>query len=289
MKAAGVVNRIEDWAGRKIINYKSVAGGSIAKTDQIEFEDGRFCFLKTGSVSSDTFQKEANGLKELAKTNSIRVPEVFLVDENFLLLEYIEQGRKDHKFFIHFGEQLASLHSRTAFKFGFREDNYIGSTPQLNVGKANETENWIDFYYNKRLLYQYKLAEQKGLAGNELKNGFLILENRIEEILEGSEEKPTLIHGDLWSGNYLCDKNSNPVLIDPAIYYGHREAELAMTKLFGGFDPIFYDTYSKHKPLPQGYDYRENIYMLYHVLNHLNIFGNSYYGQAVRLVWSYLH
>jgi len=289
MKAAGVVNKIEDWAGKKIVNYKSVTGGSIAKTDQIEFEDGRSGFLKTGSELSDVFQKEANGLKELAKTNCIRVPEVLLVDENFLLLEFIEQRRKDQKFFIHFGEQLANLHSRTAFKFGFKEDNYIGSTPQLNTTKPNEAENWIDFYYNKRLLYQYKLAEQKGLAGNELKNGFLILENRIEEILEGSEEKPTLIHGDLWNGNFLCDTNSNPVLIDPAVYYGHREAELAMTKLFGGFDDIFYDTYSKHKPLPQGYDYRENIYMLYHVLNHLNLFGNSYYGQAVRLVWSYLH
>ncbi|MPQ47037.1 phosphotransferase [Marinifilum sp. N1E240] len=289
MKAAGVVNKIEDWAGKKIVNYKSVTGGSIAKTDQIEFEDGRSGFLKTGSELSDVFQKEANGLKELAKTNCIRVPEVLLVDENFLLLEFIEQRRKDQKFFIHFGEQLANLHSRTAFKFGFKEDNYIGSTPQLNTTKPNEAENWIDFYYNKRLLYQYKLAEQKGLAGNELKNGFLILENRIEEILEGSEEKPTLIHGDLWNGNYLCDVNSNPVLIDPAVYYGHREADLAMTKLFGGFDDIFYDTYSKHKPLPQGYDYRENIYMLYHVLNHLNLFGNSYYGQAVRLVWSYLH
>lgn len=289
MKAAGVVNKIEDWAGKKIVNYKSVTGGSIAKTDQIEFENGQSCFLKTGSELSDAFQKEANGLKELAKTNCIRVPEVLLVDENFLLLEFIEQGRKDQKFFIHFGEQLANLHSRTAFKFGFKEDNYIGSTHQLNIAKDTEAENWIDFYYNKRLLYQYKLAEQKGLAGNELKNGFLILENRIEEILEGSEEKPTLIHGDLWNGNFLCDTNSNPVLIDPAVYYGHREADLAMTKLFGGFDDIFYDTYSKHKPLPQGYDYRENIYMLYHVLNHLNLFGNSYYGQAVRLVWSYLH
>ncbi|MGQ1911451.1 fructosamine kinase family protein [Marinifilum sp. RC60d5] len=289
MIAAEIVRKIESWVGKKIINYKSVSGGSIAKTEQLIFEDNSSYFLKTACEFPDFFQKEANGLKELKKVNCIRVPEVLLIDEHFLLLEYIEQGPKNSDFYNRFGKQLSNLHSRTAFKFGFKEDNYIGLTNQLNIPIGSESENWTDFYYNKRLLHQYKLAEKNGFAGNELKNGFLLLESRIEEILEGSEEKPTLIHGDLWSGNFLCDINSNPVLIDPAVYYGHREVELAMTKLFGGFPNDFYYSYSKHKPLPQGNDYRENIYFLYHVLNHLNMFGNSYYGQAVRLVWSYLH
>ncbi|MCT4601281.1 MAG: fructosamine kinase family protein [Marinifilum sp.] len=284
-----VIEKIQDWAGCTIQKQKSVSGGSIAKTDLIRLEDGRTCLLKTGSEHSDGFFKEANGLKEIRKTACIRTPEVYLSDEKFLLMEYIEQGRKDDLFFVRFGEQLANLHSRTSLKFGFKENNYIGSTPQLNMPNNSEAESWVDFYYNKRLLYQYKLAEKNQLVGNELKNGFLVLENRIEEILEGSEEKPCLLHGDLWGGNYLCDLNSNPVLIDPAVYYGHRETDLAMTKLFGGFASDFYHSYRKHKPLPQGYDYRENIYLLYHVLNHLNLFGSSYYGQAVRLVWSYLH
>ena len=284
-----IIDKLQDWAGSNLRKQKSVSGGSIAQTDIIQFEDGRTCFLKTGSEHLDGFYKEASGLKEIQKAKCIRTPYVLHVDEDFLLLEYIEQGRKDQNFFIRFGEQLANLHNRSSLKFGFKEDNYIGSTPQLNQPNKTEAESWVDFYYNKRLLYQYKLAEQNQLVGNELKNGFLVLENRIEEILEGSEEKPCLLHGDLWGGNYLCDLDSNPVLIDPAVYYGHREADLAMTKLFGGFTNEFYQAYRKQKPLPQGYDHRENIYLLYHVLNHLNLFGSSYYGQAVRLVWSYLH
>ena len=284
-----IIEKIQDWAKCNISKQKSVGGGSIAQTNLIRLEDGRTCFLKTGSFSPDVFLKEANGLNEIRKANCIRVPEVFLVDDTFLLLEYIEEGRKDQNFFLKFGELLADLHSRTTFKFGFKEDNYIGFTPQRNIPTKSEAESWLDFYYNKRLLFQYKLAEKNNLVGNELKNGFIVLENRIEEILEGSEEKPCLLHGDLWGGNYLCDLESNPVLVDPAVYYGHREADLAMTKLFGGFTEQFYHAYRRKKPLPQGYDYRENIYLLYHVLNHLNLFGNSYYGQAVRLVWSYLH
>lgn len=284
-----IVEKIQTWANSKILNSQPVLGGSISKTELIKFENNTVCFLKTGSVFSDSFIKEANGLKEIKKANCIRTPEVYLADEKFLLMEYIEQGLKDQKFYSRFGEQLAKLHSKTSLKFGFREDNYIGSTPQINIPVGDENDNWVDFYYNKRLLFQYKLAEKNKLVGDELKNGFLILENRIEEILEGSEEKPSLLHGDLWSGNYLCDSNSNPVLIDPAIYYGHREADIAMTKMFGGFPDEFYYSYRKNKPLPQGFDYRENIYLLYHVLNHLNLFGSSYYGQAVRLVWFYLH
>lgn len=289
MSVQAILYKVEDIAGKKVKEVNAVAGGCIAQTNKILFEDDSHCFLKTGAGHPDTFQKEANGLRELAKTNCIRVPEVLAIGEDYLLLEYIEEGIKRPGFFAKFGEQLAQMHSRSDLKFGFKEDNYIGSTMQPNIAKGVETKNWIDFYYNKRLLYQYKLAEKNKLVGNELKNGYLVLEHRIEEILEGSEEKPSLIHGDLWSGNYMCDIHSNPVLIDPAVYYGHREAEMAMTKLFGGFPEEFYRAYLRTKPLPQGYDYRENIYLLYHVLNHLNLFGSSYYGQAVRLVWSYLH
>lgn len=289
MRVDCIFSKIEDLIGQKITGSKYISGGRIATITQIRFENGYYALLKTEPYFEDLFFKEANGLKEIRKTACIRVPEVLYIDSDTLLLEFIQEGNKDKDFFSRFGIQLANLHKKTAGKFGFKEDNYIGGTSQINSIVKTKTSNWCDFYYNKRLLYQYKLAENNGLVGDELKNGFLILENRIEEILEGSEEKPTLLHGDLWSGNFLCDENSNPCLIDPAVYYGHREADLAMTKLFGGFTDDFYRSYQRKMPLPQGFDYRENIYRLYHVLNHLNLFGNSYYGQAVRLVWSYLH
>ncbi|MDE5416670.1 fructosamine kinase family protein [Labilibaculum sp. DW002] len=289
MRIEGVFSKIEDLIGQKITGFKSISGGSIATSNQIRFEDGKYAFLKTNPYDDTMFFKEANGLKEIHKTECIRAPKVLLVDSDLLLLEFIEEGRKDKDFFSRFGFQMANLHRKTSSKFGFKENNFIGATPQTNIAIKTEATNWCDFYYNKRLLYQYELAESNGLVGNELKNGFLILESRIEEILEGSEEKPSLLHGDLWSGNFLCDQQSNPCIMDPAVYYGHREADLAMTKLFGGFPDEFYRAYQKENPLPQGFDYRENIYLLYHVLNHLNLFGNSYYGQAVRLVWSYLH
>ena len=133
-------------------------------------------------------------------------------------------------------------------------------------------------------MYQYKLAEKNGYATQELRAGISKLENKIEKILAGSEESPSLLHGDLWSGNYMIDENGDACLIDPAVYYGHREADLGMTKLFGGFNSEFYKSYNENYPLPDGYDYRENIYKLYHVMNHLNLFGGGYYSQAISLI-----
>ncbi len=283
-----IISKVEDWAGQKLVSSKSIGDNRTSKVELLSFEKGSTCFMKSSSSAPDMFLKEAKGLHEIKKSSSIRVPEVFFVDEDCLLLEHVHISKQGYDFFSNFGRQLARMHQYGALRFGFPQDNYIGKTPQINTCNKIEAENWCDFYYNKRLLYQYKLAESKGLVGPELKNGFILLENRIEEILEGSEEKPALLHGDLWSGNFLCDSQSQVCLIDPAVHYGHREAELAMTRLFGGFDESFYYSYQQTYPLPQGYDYRQNIYMLYHVLNHLNLFGNHYYGQAVKLLWSYL-
>lgn len=146
----------------------------------------------------------------------------------------------------------------------------------------------MPFYYNKRLLFQYRLAERNGYATAALRNGISKLESRIHTILSGSEELPCLLHGDLWSGNFLCDSLGNPVLIDPAVYYGHREADLAMTRLFGGFPETFYRAYDKEYPLAAGYFYREGLYKLYHVLNHLNLFGTGYLGEAESILKFYL-
>jgi fructosamine-3-kinase len=234
------------------------------------------------------FVKEANGLKELTKANAIRIPDVLSFDEDYTLLEYIPTGNKSKNFFEEFGRNFAEMHKFTSDSFGFYEDNYIGSNQQKNIPNEKEKSNWANFYFNKRILYQFQLAEKLGNSTPELRKGISNLENKIEEIVSDSKEKPSLLHGDLWGGNYMVDDNGNAVLIDPAVYYGHREADLGMTKLFGGFSSEFYNAYHERFQLEDGYDYREHIYKLYHVLNHLNLFGGGYYSQALSLIKFYI-
>ena len=250
-------------------------------------QSGRCFFLKSGSAGK-MFFCEANGLRELAKAKAIRIPTVYLAAENFILLENISAGLKTSSLFDIFGHQFGRFHRFQGERFGFPEDNFIGSTQQKNIPTEEESRNWPLFFMNKRLLFQLYLAEKNGYATEKLRKGFRLLENKLDAIFKGSEENPSLLHGDLWSGNFLCDESGNPVLIDPAVYYGHREADLAMTKLFGGFSSDFYAAYQQEFPLKEGAPYRENIYMLYHVMNHLNLFGHSYYSQTERLLWSYL-
>lgn len=280
---------IEGFLNEKLTSASSIGGGCIADSKLIQTESGKKYFLKTHSGAIGIFFKEANGLTELSKANSIRIPKVMLAEEDFLLLEYIETGGKKNNFFENFGIAFAKMHRYTADNFGFSEDNYIGSTPQYNIGSDSEKTDWAEFYFKKRILAQYKFAEQNGYATTELMQGVSKLENKIEDVLSGSKEAPTLLHGDLWGGNYMCDKNGEPVLIDPAVYYGHREADLAMTKMFGGFTADFYRTYKETNPLPEGWEYREGLYLLYHYMNHLNLFGRSYYGECIRLLNKYVN
>jgi fructosamine-3-kinase len=234
------------------------------------------------------FIKEAHGLQELKKANVINVPEVFLFEKDFILTEYINAASKKKNFYEEFGRKFALLHKYTASEFGFYEDNYIGSTPQINITDDSTRNNWINFYFNKRLLYQFKLAERNGYADNRFREAFRRIEDKIGVILEGADAKPSLLHGDLWSGNYMTDESGSACIIDPAVYYGHREADLAMTKLFGGYPASFYEAYNEGYPMDSGWEYRENIYMLYHVINHMNIFGHGYYAHAVELMKGYL-
>ena len=274
---------LQQILGESIARMSGVGGGCIADTKVITTESGKKFFLKQG-FTNGMFRKEANGLSELAKPGVLKVPEVIDCGDDFLIIEFIEQGTKRKDFFEEFGHKLALLHRYANDAFGFFEDNFIGSTPQINIPTAEEAHNWPLFYWNKRLFYQYRLAEKNGYADSTLKKLYAALEKNYEKILEGSEEPPALMHGDLWSGNYMSDREGNPVLIDPAVYYGHREADLAMTKLFGGFPPAFYRAYEDTWPLIDGADRREPIYLLYHVMNHLNLFGSGYYSQAVRLL-----
>lgn len=282
-----IFQEIEEFLNEKILNKTSVSGGCIANSQKIKTESGRYFFLKTLEKKPKIFQNEANGLKELEKVKAIRIPKVILQNEHFLLLEYIQEGKMDSDFFRKFGFQFAKLHKFTNEDFGFFEDNYIGATQQKNLSTKEEAKSWIEFYFNKRLFFQFKLCEQNGFSTLEMSKLFAQLEAKICKILEGSENIPSLLHGDLWSGNFLVEENGNPCLIDPAVYYGNREADLAMTKLFGGFDAEFYESYNETFPLPDGFKYRENIYKLYHILNHLNLFGKGYYSQAISLMKSY--
>ncbi|MCU4177584.1 fructosamine kinase family protein [Carboxylicivirga sp. N1Y90] len=284
---ADIVSRIESVINATVVNQNSVGGGCIAQSQIIVANDGNEYFLKQG-FNNDLFRKEANGLIELEKCGALRTPKVISVDSDYLLLEKISSGVKTSDFFRDFGELLAKLHRYRGPQFGFYEDNYIGSTPQINTCASNTCTDWPQFYFNKRLLYQFRLCEQNGYVDPVFASTFNKLEAKISSILEWENEPPSLLHGDLWGGNYMVDEKGKPALIDPAVYYGHREADLAMTKLFGGFHPDFYQSYHESYPLKPGYEYRENIYLLYHVMNHLNIFGTSYKHQALQLMNSYL-
>jgi len=280
---------IEQHLNSKLKSINSISGGCISDSSVIQTISGERYFLKiNNNVPIDMFYKEANGLKEIEKSNSIRVPAVKLVKDNFILMECIEGKFKLKNFFEDFGIEFAKMHKHSGSSFGFYENNYIGSTIQKNIPDEEEKYDWTKFYFNKRLLFQFKLAETNGYVDSALRKFFNQLENKIETILSGETEKPSLLHGDLWAGNYLVDENGRACLIDPAVYYGNREADLAMTKLFGGFTKEFYDSYNEFFPLSDGYEYRESIYKLYHVLNHLNLFGSGYYQQALSLIKFYL-
>lgn len=283
-----IQQKIEGFLNETIASAHSVSGGCIADSKLINTKSGKRFFLKTRSGGEGMFLKEAHGLQELSKPQCIRVPEVLLANKDFLLLEFIEQGPKPENFFSEFGAAFAQMHRFTAEHYGFFEDNFIGSTPQYNVAIGSERTSWADFYLNRRLYPQVKLAKQNGLLNPAIEDKLQQLFVKTPEILKGSEESPTLLHGDLWGGNYLYDKQGKAVLIDPAVYYGHREADLAMTKMFGGFSPEFYKSYQQHFPLVPGWEYRENLYLLYHHLNHLNLFGSSYLAGSIRLIDYYL-
>ncbi len=229
------------------------------------------------------FEAEAAGLAEMAATRSIRVPKPLGTGlagtEAFLLLEYVAlDGRRTTAGEAQAGRQLAALHRTTRKRFGWDRDNTIGSTPQPNA----LTENWIEFWRKHRLGFQLELAAQQGYRGQLQARGQRLLETF--DPLLSHDPVPSLLHGDLWGGNLDYTTDGAPVLYDPAVYFGDREADLAMTELFGGFGSHFYAAYDEAWSLDPGYRVRKDFYNLYHVLNHLNLFGSGYLGQAQRLI-----
>ncbi len=240
-------------------------------------------FRKSGPAAAlPMFEAEARGLAELAAADAVRVPEVYAVgtDERgaYLEMERLALVTPDADCEAHFGAQLAALHRVTAGKHGWHRDNFIGATPQQNAQSAD----WLVFYREQRLRRQLELAAQNGYAG-ELQSLGAALIDRLPALLESYAPVPSLLHGDLWGGNWSM-VDGHPVVFDPAVYYGDRETDLAMTRLFGGFGRAFYRAYDETWPLAPGWQRRLPLYQLYHVLNHLNLFGDGYLARALHLL-----
>jgi protein-ribulosamine 3-kinase len=255
-----------------------VAGGSINVCYRWLSDTGAL-FVKVAAVEAlPMLVAEAAGLAELGAANAVRVPRVLAVGpaagNGFLALEWLAAGRKAAASEQLLGEQLAALHRVTADRFGWSRDNTIGSTPQANEWCAE----WSEFFRERRLRPQLALAASRGYAQLE-PWGERLLES-VPQLLGTHRPQPALLHGDLWGGNWLALTTGEPAIFDPAVYYGDREADLSMTRLFGGFGAAFYRAYEAAAPLPDGAALRSELYNLYHVLNHANLFGGSYAGQA---------
>ena len=261
---------------------RAVGGGDISTAWRIATEGGTV-FLKTGPPEFlDIFSAEAEGLRELAEADAVRVPHVHAFgssdNDAFLALEWLDLERPGRETERLLGAQLAQQHRQLADRFGWHRDNMIGTTPQLN----DRDDDWLRFFRERRLLIQLQLAESLGFGGELLREGAKLAKN-LEQLFEGYTPEPSLLHGDLWGGN-CASVDGTPVIFDPAVYYGDRETDLAMTRLFGGFGSEFYRAYQEAWPLEEGHGKRVALYQLYHVLNHLNMFGASYLARALDLV-----
>lgn len=272
------LNIIAEKIGKQpeFVAYAPVSGGCINYAGKLTTTAGPF-FIKYNSADrADMFRKEIAGLETLAQNSPLGVPSVRGMNPNadgfcILVLQWVEQGKKEYSFWENLGHGLAQMHQITQQQFGFEHDNYIGSLPQFN----KMHDSWIEFFIEERIEKQLKLAEKENPETTaELRRQAERMYTRLPEIFP--DENPALLHGDLWSGNFLSCPNGQPVLVDPAVYYGHREMEIAFTGLFGGFSPIFYDAYNELNPLAPGFQKRKDIYNLYSLLVHYNLFGRGY-------------
>ena len=275
---------------QNIVAMNSCSGGDINEAAIVQTDQEMLWFVKFNSNAPDgMFTAEADGLNAMRATGAIRVPEVITFGrldsgESFLVLESIQTGsggKRSIDFFETFGRSLAEMH-RLGSKdgFGFGSDNWLGSSVQLNPWM----KDWSKFWIEARLIPQLKMAQDNGVSDPKLQRLGDQLITRIDQIFGSDCEPPALIHGDLWSGNYLADENGQPTIFDPACYYAHREAEFGMTKLFGSFPKTFYDAYHEAWPLSEGWETRVELYTLYHLLNHLNLFGSSYLGSCLDIL-----
>jgi protein-ribulosamine 3-kinase len=277
-----ILQQINQLTGTPTHDYttQSIGGGCINETIKLTTGGSNY-FVKLNNVNRlAMFEREAEGLRALAASQSIRVPKVIcmgIVEKNaYLVIEYIEMS--SHGNAEQAGQQLAWLHNTVSTQYGQMSANYIGSTPQIN----HSSDDWLHFWQQNRLGYQLRLAAKQGYGG-ELQTRGERLQEKLPALI-GHSPKASLLHGDLWSGNFGYCANGKPVIFDPAVYYGDRETDLAMTELFGGFPRRFYEAYNEVWPLDTGYKTRKTLYNLYHIINHLNLFGGGYEKQALAMI-----
>ena len=261
---------------------RTLSGGCI--NDAFRLSDGASdWFVKTNRAALlDMFEAEAAGLNALADAAAIRVPRALCTGTcegiSYIVIEYLALGRASADGWRRAGRQLAMLHDTLSGRFGWERDNTIGSTAQHN----DWTDDWVTFWRRHRLGFQLEEAARNGYQGRLQRLGEQLLE-RFPVLIDHAPQA-SLIHGDLWGGNMAFTADGDPVIYDPATYFADHEAELAMTELFGGFGPDFYAAYREVRPIDSGYRVRKSLYNLYHVLNHLNLFGGGYGGQAERMM-----
>ncbi len=269
----------------RIDHRRPVGGGSINQAYAVS-DDHQSYFVKLNqAVRVAMFEVEALSLKQIAETQTIRVPVPICwgseAGSSFIALEWLDFGYGTHDSWEKMGQNLASMHRITSDRgFGWDQQNTIGATPQVNPW----TENWLEFYIEHRLRYQFSLAKRRG--GHFPKQQQLL--EAVPDLLAGHTPEPSLVHGDLWSGNASVTRDGEPVILDPAVYFGDREVDIAMTELFGRFPSEFYTAYQTAYPLAPGYETRKTLYNLYHIINHFNLFGSGYESQANSMINSLL-
>ncbi|MDT8370965.1 MAG: fructosamine kinase family protein [Gammaproteobacteria bacterium] len=280
-----IMTDIEHATGKTLANYTTnpIGGGCINSAYKLESADNSY-FVKLNHANLiDMFTAEAEALSEFTQINCVRVPQVIcsgIADSySYLALEYIDFKGLSSNAGKLLGSQLAQLHQQQQSYFGWHRDNTIGSTEQIN----SREHDWVTFWQQHRLGKQLQIAAKNGYRGKIQDRGHLLLEN-VARFFDGYSPAPVLLHGDLWGGNAAADELGNPVIFDPASYYGDRETDIAMTELFGGFGADFYDSYQAHYPLDPGYRTRKTLYNLYHIINHVNLFGSGYLGQAQSMI-----
>jgi fructosamine-3-kinase len=273
-----------DALGGAVREARPLSGGDINDAFEVALSDGRRVFVKTNRrAPRDMFPAEARGLGWLAEAGALRLPRVLAVSAiegsgpAFLALELLGRGRPGKDFDEQLGRGLAALHRHGPASFGLDHDNYIGRLPQENG--ASEGTRWSEFYRARRLEPQLSLAAEAGLASARMQAGFARLFSALPELC-GPVEPVARLHGDLWGGNLLCDERGEPCLIDPAVYGGHREVDLAMMRLFGGFGARVFAAYDEAWPLAPGHEERIPLYQLYPLMVHVNLFGGGYVGSV---------
>ena len=272
----------------EITQRRSVSGGDINEACLLALSDGSVVFVKENTrANAGFFRAEERGLSAIRQTGAIRVPQVLecgtLEDRSYLMMEYLEAAPAKKDYWELFGRQLAGMHRADPSgwtpggNYGFPEENYIGAGRQVNAVRTG----WVEFFRDCRLEVQFRRAS--GYFSRADRKAMQNLLDHLERYLT-EPAFPSLLHGDLWAGNFVTGPDGHACLIDPAVYVGHAEADLAMTELFGGFAPAFYDAYREVNAIGPGYADRRDLYNLYHLLNHLNLFGESYYGSVMRIV-----